>query len=33
MACLAVDLFADGECGCGLSVVILVAERGDWVGL
>ena len=26
-------VISDGECGCGLSVVILVAERGDQVGL
>ena len=34
MACLVVELFSDGEYGCGLSVVIfLVAERVDRVGL
>ena len=33
MACLEVDLFVDGECVCGMSVVILVTERGDRVGL
>ena len=33
MTCLEVDLFVDGECGWGMLVVILVAERGDQVWL